>query len=109
MRTEDSGIGSTNSLQQDRPVFPCCAVLCSERVCARLLEAKGIPLAVAQWLGTSLAPGGRWAANNNNSSSNGSSGDQKLAWVFDIQGAAALYNSYRQEAGYCCCLWPWNN
>lgn len=61
----------------------------------RLLEAKGIPLAVAQWLGTSLAPGGRWAATANNSSSNGSNGDQKLDWVFDIQGAAALYNSYR--------------
>lgn len=55
------------------------------------MEARGIPPAVAQWLGTSLAPGGRSAAVN----SNGSSGDQKLDWVFDIQGAAALYNSYR--------------
>jgi hypothetical protein len=65
-----------------------------------LLEAKGIPLAVAQWLGPSLAPGGRWAAAAANNSSNGSNGDQKLDWVFDIQGAAALYNSYRQEAGW---------
>lgn len=46
---------------------------------------------MAQWLGTSLAPGGRWGSNGGN----GNGGDQKLDWVFDIQGAAALYNSYR--------------
>ncbi len=56
----------------------------------RLLQDRGIPLPVAQWLGTSLAPGGRLA---------GSNGDQKLDWIFDISGAAALYNSYRWEPG----------
>jgi len=68
----------------------------------RQLEARGIPLPVAQWLGTSLAPGGRFAAGNGNtgngsssSSSSSSNGEQKLDWIFDIQGAAALYNSYR--------------
>jgi hypothetical protein len=71
----------------------------------RLLEAKGIPLPVAQWLGTSLAPGGRMAAaanSSNNGGSNGSNGDQKLDWIFDIQGAAALYNSYRCVPSHLC-------
>jgi hypothetical protein len=44
---------------------------------------------VAQWLGTSLAPGGRFGLTPSNGA------DQKLDWMFDIQGAAALYNSYR--------------
>jgi hypothetical protein len=35
------------------------------------------------------------AAASSNGGSNGSNGDQKLDWIFDIQGAAALYNSYR--------------
>ncbi|WIA38161.1 hypothetical protein OEZ86_001515 [Tetradesmus obliquus] len=63
----------------------------------KYLEPKGIPLPVAQWLGTSLVPGGRWGSSSSSSSSgngNGSS-DQQLDWVFDITGAAALYNSYR--------------
>lgn len=99
MQTKDSGVGTTTRCSKidlcSRAVL-CCVLTVFVR--ARLLEAKGIPLSVAQWLGTSLAPGGRWAAANNNNSSNGSSGDQKLDWVFDISGAAALYNSYRQEA-----------
>jgi hypothetical protein len=69
----------------------------------KYLEPKGIPLPVAQWLGTSLVPGGRWANSSSSSNSNGNGGgkgngansDQQLDWVFDIQGAAALYNSYR--------------
>ncbi len=60
-----------------------------------MLQDRGIPLPVAQWLGTSLAPGGRFAGSNGSSSDNGSNGDQKLDWIFDISGAAALYNSYR--------------
>jgi hypothetical protein len=68
----------------------------------KYLESKGIPLPVAQWLGTSLVPGGRWANSSSSSSNangggkgNGANADQQLDWVFDIQGAAALYNSYR--------------
>jgi hypothetical protein len=72
----------------------------------KYLEPKGIPLPVAQWLGTSLVPGGRWASSSSSSSrntngggkGNGVNADQQLDWVFDIQGAAALYNSYR------CCV-----
>jgi hypothetical protein len=74
----------------------------------KFLEPKGIPLPVAQWLGTSLVPGGRWGGSSSSSSSsngNGGNGNQQLDWVFDIQGAAALYNSYRcvdrGEAGGC--------
>lgn len=71
-------------------------VLLSCAVLTRLLESKGIPLPIAQWLGTSLAPGGRFAgSNSNNNGSSSDNGEQKLDWVFDIQGAAALYNSYR--------------
>lgn len=77
----------------DMCAAPCCDALCCAVLC-RLLESQGIPLPVAQWLGTSLAPGGRFAGSNGNSN-NGSNGDQKLDWIFDIQGAAALYNSYR--------------
>jgi len=58
----------------------------------RFLQPRGIPTAVAQWLGTSLVPGGRWG---DGSSGNG---EQKLDWAFDIQGCAALYNSYRWVA-----------
>uniref|UniRef100_A0A383VT47 AB hydrolase-1 domain-containing protein n=1 Tax=Tetradesmus obliquus TaxID=3088 RepID=A0A383VT47_TETOB len=62
----------------------------------KYLEPKGIPLPVAQWLGTSLVPGGRWGSSSSSSSGNGNgSSDQQLDWVFDITGAAALYNSYR--------------
>jgi hypothetical protein len=60
----------------------------------KFLKPKGIPLPVAQWLGTSLVPGGRWGGSSS-SNGNGGSSDQQLDWVFDIQGAAALYNSYR--------------
>ncbi|KAF6265055.1 alpha/beta-hydrolase, partial [Scenedesmus sp. NREL 46B-D3] len=47
----------------------------------KYLELQGISLPIAQWLGTSLG--------------NGANGDQQLDWAFDIQGAAALYHSYR--------------
>lgn len=56
------------------------------------LTERGIPLPVAQWLGTSLAPGGRWGG--------ATAASDKLDWVFDIQGAAALYNSYRLSGYY---------
>lgn len=61
----------------------------SRQTLYKFLTPKGIPLPVAQWLGSNLAPGGR--AGNGNGNNNSS----KLDWVFDIQGAAALYNSYR--------------
>ncbi|WIA17862.1 hypothetical protein OEZ85_009363 [Tetradesmus obliquus] len=61
----------------------------------KYLEPKGIPLPVAQWLGTSLVPGGRWGSSSSSSGNGNGSSDQQLDWVFDITGAAALYNSYR--------------
>lgn len=72
----------------------------NRQVLYKLLTAQGIPLPVAQWLGSSLAPGGRWGTGNGSSNGNGGgssngNGSSKLDWVFDIQGAAALYNSYR--------------
>ncbi|KAF8062097.1 SUVR3 [Scenedesmus sp. PABB004] len=56
----------------------------SRAALSAFLTARGIPLAVAQWLGTSLTPGGRYG-----------NPEIGLDWVFDVQGAAALYNSYR--------------
>jgi hypothetical protein len=63
----------------------------NRQVLYKLLVPQGIPLSVAQWLGTSLMPGGRLGNGNGGSSGR----DQNLDWAFDVQGCAALYNSYR--------------
>ncbi len=58
-----------------------------EALSARL-KPHASPEAVALWLGSSLVP-------RDPPSGGGGSGGQELVWAFDIQGAAALYHSYR--------------
>jgi len=48
------------------------------------LEPHNLPEAVALWLGSNLVP-----------RQGNKEGQQQLVWSFDIQGAAALYYSYR--------------
>lgn len=77
----------------------------SRRVLYEWLKPKGIPEPVAHWLGSCLVQrqeslaegGGSFGPPSEVGASPGTPSGTQLVWSFNIQGAAALYHSYRCE------------